>query len=112
MPEPLWPWLIVAGVLPMLGALAWRRSRSLPALLLWVGAPIVLMFALGLFSDAFLKFLLVASPAWCILVAGAAEIAPMRWARSRTVAALLVAGFCRGRGAGCASGVLQQPPRP
>ncbi len=27
------------------------------------------MFGLGLFSDAFLKFLLVASPAWCVAVA-------------------------------------------
>ena len=32
------------------------------------------MFGLGLFSEAFLKFLLVASPAWCLLVAGLPHI--------------------------------------
>jgi len=91
LPTPLWPWLVAAGLLPLLGVMALRRSRSLPALTLWLGAPILLMFALGLYSDAFLKFLLVASPAWCILVAVATEPVPAHPPRARAGAAVLVA---------------------
>ena len=64
-----WPWLLAAGVLPIIGVLGqWRRARQWP-ITLWLLAPILLMFGLGLFSDAFLKFLLTASPAWCLLAA-------------------------------------------
>ncbi len=35
----------------------------------WLVAPLVLMLALGLFKDAYLKFLLMASPAWALLLA-------------------------------------------
>jgi len=81
-PQPVW--LILGGLLPLTGALAlyrlWRAERTSPspndiqpllliALLTWLLAPVLLMFGLGLFSDAFLKFLLAAAPAWCLLVA-------------------------------------------
>lgn len=85
-------WLGLAGILPLVGL--WARSRvhlhtprvnPALAILFWLGTPIAMMFGLGLFSDAFLKFLLVASPAWAIALAwspllGAAWL-PVRWAR-------------------------------
>jgi len=77
-PVPEWPWLTAMALLAAIGVIAWRRSRALPALLFWLGAPIALMVVLGLFSEAFLKFLLVASAPWCLLVAAAGEAAPLR----------------------------------
>ncbi len=74
LPIPTWPWLVAAGLLPILGIIAWRRRAGVVALLLWLLAPIGLMFGLGLFSAAFLKFLLAASPVWCLLAAAAARI--------------------------------------
>src|SRR5690606_28653924 len=116
LPEPLWPWLAVAALLPLLGVVAlvrspqrgkemtvtsesdshlapqtFREATVTPerdshlspygvALALWLLAPIALMFALGLFSDAFLKFLLTASPAWTLLCAAAPLLLPRpRW---------------------------------
>lgn len=68
-PTLQWPWLLVAGVLPCVAlARQWRQAHLWP-LALWLLAPILLMFGLGLFSDAFLKFLLTASPAWALLTA-------------------------------------------
>ncbi len=70
-PLPLWPWLAAAALLPaagVAGLVLTQRRFALP-LALWLGLPILLMGALGLFTDAFLKFLLTASPAWCLLVA-------------------------------------------
>ncbi len=69
---PEWLWL--SGLLPLLGLLAVRRQPNFIALAFWILAPIGLMLGLGLFSDAFLKFLLIASPAWCIAVAAAPQI--------------------------------------
>lgn len=69
LPAVQWPWLVVAALLPLFAlVLGWRQSKRWP-LLLWCFAPMLLMFGLGLFSDAFLKFLLTASPAWCLLSA-------------------------------------------
>jgi len=65
----VWPWLLVAAGVPLIGLIVLRHQLALPALTFWLLAPIGLMFGLGLFSDAFLKFLLVASPAWCVAVA-------------------------------------------
>jgi hypothetical protein len=73
-PEPETPWLVLAAGLPLLGAIALRRARHDISLVLWLLAPIALMFAFGLFSEPFLKFLLIASAPWCILSAGAAEL--------------------------------------
>lgn len=69
LPTVQWPWLLVAVLLPLLALVfGWCQPKVWP-LLLWCFAPILLMFGLGLFSDAFLKFLLTASPAWCLLSA-------------------------------------------
>lgn len=72
-PAPLWLWLGLAVGLPLLGLITLPRPAN-RVITLWLLAPILLMFGLGLFSDAFLKFLLVASPAWCLAVAAAPEI--------------------------------------
>lgn len=72
--------LLVVGILPLFGSIALARYPQGVALILWLLAPIGLMFALGLFSDAFLKFLLVASPAWALLSAAAPLLLPWpRW---------------------------------
>lgn len=71
LPAPLWPWLVAAAVVPLIGAAALWRQRGSQAVMLLLLLPVLLMFGLGLFSDAFMKFLLVASPAWCLLVAAA-----------------------------------------
>ena len=73
-PTPLWPWLTAAVLLPLVGAAALWRQRGSQAVMLTLLLPIGLMFGLGLFSAAFMKFLLVASPAWCLLVAAAPHI--------------------------------------
>jgi len=76
-PDPLWPWLLIAGVLVAPGLIALRRLPFAALMLgLWLLLPVAMMFGLGLFSDAFLKFLLVASPAWCLLVAATPWSAP------------------------------------
>lgn len=94
--EPLWPWLAVAGALPLLGLLSLRhRSAMSLAIGLWLLLPIGMMAVLGLFTDAFLKFLLLASPSWCLLAAAAPwSLGATESARRLTVvlAALLVIG--------------------
>ncbi|RLC82971.1 MAG: hypothetical protein DRI61_00745 [Chloroflexi bacterium] len=56
---------VVAGVV-----LRFRKNyRAVSVLGMWLLAPLAMMLALGLFRGAYLKFLLVASPAFCILVA-------------------------------------------
>ena len=50
-------------------------------LALWLGLPIALMAGLGLFTPAFLKFLIAAAPAWCLLVACTPLLGPPRLAR-------------------------------
>lgn len=82
-------WLAVALLLPIFGAWAGYRkaaTRRAPAalstvtvILLWWLLPVGLMFGAGLFTDAFLKFLLTASPAWLLLVAMATQLIPYRW---------------------------------
>ena len=70
-PDLAWPWLALAALLPLAGLWALRSHFAAPALGLWLLAPIALMFGLGLFSEAFLKFLLAAAPAWRLLSAAA-----------------------------------------
>lgn len=77
-PQPIWFWLACAALLPLGGVVALRRSRGVAMLLLWPLLPIGMMVAFGLFTDAFLKFLLVASAPWCILVAASAGVAGRR----------------------------------
>jgi len=86
-PELAWPWLLLVGLLPLIGLWRMRRNAAAPFLALWLLAPIGLMFGLGLFSDSFLKFLLVASPAWCVLAACCALRIPYSITRVTTYAA-------------------------
>ncbi|MEZ4637498.1 MAG: glycosyltransferase family 39 protein [Caldilineaceae bacterium] len=101
-------WLILAALLPIIGLIGLRIERRLSGLggsarskpeqirsdplnppnprsillplSVWLLTPIVLMFGLGLFSEAFLKFLIIASPAWCVLAAAAPWIlSGRRW---------------------------------
>ena len=81
-PEQLMPWVIGAALLPMGGMFALWRQRAAGALIFWLLAPIALMFGLGLFSAAFLKFLLVASPAWCLLAAAAPHLVSLERTRN------------------------------
>ncbi len=80
-PELAWPWLLLIGLLPLVGLWRIRRNPTAPFLALWLLAPIGLMFGLGLFSDSFLKFLLVASPVWCVLTACCVLRIPHQYAR-------------------------------
>ncbi len=66
------------------------RLRSRPgqrALVLWVLLPVGVMAGLGLFTEAFLKFLLVAAPAWTL--ATAASLVP--WSKHRSPGSLSMA---------------------
>ena len=72
-PELAWGWLLLVGLLPLGGLWQLRRSGAGAALLLWTLLPIGVMFGFGLFNPSFLKFLLVISPAWCLLAAAAAQ---------------------------------------
>jgi hypothetical protein len=90
-PEPLWPWLLVAALLPLAGLFALRRGWSALVLGLWLLLPIGLMAGFGLFTPAFLKFLLVASPAWCLLAAAPALVTPRIWPVAAAIA-LFAAG--------------------
>ncbi|MCS6827814.1 MAG: glycosyltransferase family 39 protein [Caldilinea sp.] len=99
-PEPVGPWLALAGLLPVMGLFALRRRPCLRVIGgLWLLAPVAMMFGLGLFSDAFLKFLLVASPAWCLLTAAAPWTGSPTWALGRLQQTLLIlaaVGFSAG----------------
>lgn len=83
-------WLALAAILPLLGLAALfvcqnRQGRFAGGLLivaLWLLAPIALMLAFGLYNDAFLKFLLIASPPWCIAIA-CTPILLKDWSASR-----------------------------
>jgi mannosyltransferase len=90
-PEPLWPWLLVAALLPGVGLFALRRRWSALVLGLWLLLPVGLMAAFGLFTPAFLKFLLVASAAWCLLAAAPALVTPRIWPGAAAIA-LFAAG--------------------
>jgi mannosyltransferase len=71
--------LLVAALLGLVGLLGlgagWMGKPTLPSgwsaglLALWLGLPVLLMLALGLYREAYLKFLLVATPALTLLLA-------------------------------------------
>ena len=86
-PGLAWPWLALGAALSLVGLWALRTHRAAPVLGLWLAAPVALMFGLGLFSDAFLKFLLAASPAWRLLIAAA----PLGFSRTVVQRALAAA---------------------
>ncbi len=104
-PDPLWPWLGLGALLAVLGMAGlyterkraepglWRAASGVLPLVLWLGLPIGLMAGLGLFTDAFLKFLITAVPAWCLLVAAVPLLTRQRAGRG-----------CAGGGCGCPGG--------
>jgi mannosyltransferase len=71
--------LLVAALVALLGlmglGMGWmgksvpHRGWSTGLLVLWLGLPVLLMLALGLYREAYLKFLLVATPALTLLLA-------------------------------------------
>jgi mannosyltransferase len=73
--------VIVAGLLSL--AMGWVGSRTVDhrwsagLLALWLGLPVLLVFVLGLYREAYLKFLLVVTPAVTILLA-CGLLAPLR----------------------------------
>jgi 4-amino-4-deoxy-L-arabinose transferase-like glycosyltransferase len=84
-----WVWVLPA--LAALGALPWpfsnRQGQQGTARLdwlrwftpvAWAVAPIAMILALGLFREAYLKFLLIASPA-CALLLARAVLGPTEW---------------------------------
>lgn len=77
LPAPSWLWLLLTALPPLLGLYALRRSIGGLALALWLLAPTLLMLVFGLYSPAFLKFLLIASPAWCITTAAFLDVPPI-----------------------------------
>ncbi|OQA44224.1 MAG: hypothetical protein BWY52_01675 [Chloroflexi bacterium ADurb.Bin325] len=89
-----WMWLVV--LLAAIGALPWplanRRGQAgtpridwlrflLPPL--WALAPVAMIVVLGLYRDAYLKFLLIASPAFALLLARGV-IGPTAWLQPRS----------------------------
>ena len=92
LPQPFAPWLLGAALLPLGGLLlAWRRP-ALRAIALWWLAPLLLAFGAGLLTDAFLKFLLVAAPAWWLLSAASVDLLPRAATTRRALSALLIGG--------------------
>lgn len=65
--EQVWLALMGVGVLLLLGL---RRGQTITPLL-WLGVPAALTLALGLLTEAFSKFLLVAVPPLCLLLGNA-----------------------------------------
>jgi 4-amino-4-deoxy-L-arabinose transferase-like glycosyltransferase len=102
------PWLAALVALVVLLVVVYPPGKKgrLPVLViylapvLWLIVPVVLILALGLYKEAYLKFLLVASPAFCLL-AGRFVAAPLRRGRravvlAQSVLAVFVAVFLAG----------------
>jgi mannosyltransferase len=65
--------LALAGVISLAAGWVWppapRKAWNAGLLALWVGLPVILMAAFGLYREAYLKFLLVTTPAVGVLLA-------------------------------------------
>ena len=75
----------------------WAGRWPALLLLLWLGLPVALIFALGLYREAYLKFLLVCSPAACLLLGAALTWPwtgrpPVGWGRAVLRGAQLLLG--------------------
>ena len=99
--------LLVAALLALVGLIGLGMGRmgmpvphrgwSTGLLALWLGLPVLLMLAFGLYREAYLKFLLVATPALTLLLAGGLRaFRPARSGVSSTVycAVQLLAVLC------------------
>ncbi|MFN8446907.1 MAG: glycosyltransferase family 39 protein [Caldilineaceae bacterium] len=86
--------LVLALLLPLVALWRMRQVRQVWLLVFWWLLPIGLMVGAGLIRDAYLKFLLAASPAWCLLVA-AALISDQPWSglRWRSLGMLMLPMF-------------------
>lgn len=93
-PQPFWPWLLAAALLPLIGIILAGRQPRLRPLVLWGVAPLLLSVGAGLLTDAFLKFLLVSVPAWALLSAAVITVLPRRAPMALLISggALLFAG--------------------
>lgn len=92
LPQPFAPWLLGTALLPIGGLLlAWRRP-GLRVIAFWWLAPLLLVFGAGLLTDAFIKFLLVATPAWWLLSAVTVDLLPRAATTRRALSALLIGG--------------------
>lgn len=62
--------LVVISLLFIGSGFYWRKSwRTIVSLWAWLLAPFLMMLLLGLFRGAYLKFLLIAAPPFCLLLA-------------------------------------------
>ena len=118
-------WIWVLPVLALVGALPWALFRRTQqpikgsnwmawlSLVTWAAAPLAMIIVLGLYRGAYLKFLLIASPAFAILLARSvlepanqlmsklpdapakapAEATPLPWWRGVLAAGWIVASF-------------------
>ncbi len=99
--------LLVAALVALVGlmglGMGWmgksvpHRGWSTGLLALWLGLPVLLMLALGLYREAYLKFLLVATPALTLLLACGLLASPPAKARIASIAsrtAQLLAALC------------------
>ncbi len=93
--------LALALLLPLAGLWRLRRQPSTLALALWLLAPVTLLLGRGLVTEAYLKILLAAAPAWC-LASAAALSGPREVARagSRAAGSAGPAGAAAGEGGG------------
>ncbi|MEM7125286.1 MAG: hypothetical protein AAF702_03095 [Chloroflexota bacterium] len=98
-----WLLLLAAVLLLAMGWLALYQGRRRSSymqfpvdfvLLVWFLAPLAMMFGLGLFDEAFLKFLLVASPTWSLLVGSAPLLfSSHKWLLTVLMSFCIVASF-------------------
>jgi mannosyltransferase len=92
------PWRETGWVLLLLLLLFYpgRRRNRLPSVVaylapvLWLVVPVLLILGLGLFKEAYLKFLLVASPAFCLLAGRLVTVSHPRGWRAFSVAGVLL----------------------
>ncbi|MDW8102913.1 MAG: glycosyltransferase family 39 protein [Anaerolineae bacterium] len=62
---------LAVGLVPIIGSVLHRKEnwQTIVALWAWLLAPVFMMIFLGLFRGAYLKFLLLSSPPFCLLLA-------------------------------------------
>lgn len=88
-------WLAgLVGLAGLFVAANWRRAHSM-AVLVWLFAPVGLMAGLGLYTESFAKFLIVAAPAMCLLLGNhvGGRVAPDLTSAQRRGVALLALSF-------------------
>jgi len=95
-PEQPHPWALILFVFALLGALPWpyfsrARQCGTPRMdwvrvilpLTWMLAPMAMILGLGLFRSAYLKFLLIGSPAYALLLSRSV-VGPAEWLLARS----------------------------